>query len=180
MMKARKLAKIQGDKTYLDSCLIHGETAHSTHRGLCLGCYDTLGKIRSPAGNPAGYYVSRSGRVLPVAPEDTSRSVYVLSVGRVLSGGQLLPTSSFPKERAWHMVKARALMFDSRYLSGQVVGDLANVLPDDEAFPAYLRQIDRPKLAPEPYYVCDYSYAPDGVMIIDGLSYINRHEKGGR
>lgn len=50
--------------TYLDTCLVHGEVAHSTTRRLCLNCYNTLGKPRPLATNPLGWYVDRAGKIV--------------------------------------------------------------------------------------------------------------------
>jgi len=44
--EARRAAMDLGERAYTDTCLLHGEGSHHTLRGLCLKCYDTLGKPR--------------------------------------------------------------------------------------------------------------------------------------
>lgn len=44
--RARIAARAAGLTTYQDSCPTHGEHAHHTARGKCLGCFTTLGQPR--------------------------------------------------------------------------------------------------------------------------------------
>lgn len=45
----RVAAKAAGERQYMAQCATHGETRHSTARGLCLGCFNSLGKPRAGA-----------------------------------------------------------------------------------------------------------------------------------
>ncbi len=58
---ARAAAKVAGEATYMDHCAIHLTVAHSTARGLCLSCYNTLGKPRPKSTNPRGWYINLEG-----------------------------------------------------------------------------------------------------------------------
>lgn len=50
-------ARRNGAPTYPATCPVHGpEVPHHTVRGLCLGCFTSMGHPRTAATNPAGYY----------------------------------------------------------------------------------------------------------------------------